>query len=310
MKEVVRVEEVASTELHDLRRRVLRNNDPASSVIDQRDEDPESLHFAIRSDETVVACGSLFPSASPLGDDAKTYQLRYLATEEVLQGHGFGSLLLRAAEDRLSSLGVDLVWANARDTALDFYRKTGWVEIPGSEHLSPETALPHTKIFKPLLTTQEVSIELATEEDAPALVQLRRAMMYAIDLADHDGEWRMHALRYFEDNFRRGQIIAVVARADDGAIVSSAVAELRFNPPSPWNPRGASAYVHTVSTRPNFRRQGISLRLMNRLIEELRERHITVVDLHATAQGAPLYRSLGFTPREPANEMRLRLSDD
>ena len=123
-------------------------------------------------------------------------------------------------------------------------------------------------------------------------------------------EWRLHALRYFEENFRREQIVAVVARARDGAIVSSAVAELRFTPPSPWNPRGASAYVHTVSTRPNFRRQGISLRVMNRLIEELRERRITVIDLHATPQGAPLYLSMGFVAREPANEMRFRLSDD
>ena len=32
------------------------------------------------------------------------------------------------------------------DSALGFYRSTGWTLVEGSEHLSPETLLPHTII--------------------------------------------------------------------------------------------------------------------------------------------------------------------
>ena len=50
--------------------------------------------------------------------------------------------------DLLRALGAEQVWANGRDTALGFYLTAGWRTVEGSEHLSPETQLPHTAIYK------------------------------------------------------------------------------------------------------------------------------------------------------------------
>jgi predicted acetyltransferase len=100
-----------------------------------------------------------------------------------------------------------------------------------------------------------------------------------------------------------------VARDASGTAVASCLADLRVGPPGPWNPTGKIAYLHTVSTMPPFRRRGLARTLTTNLLDRLRELDIPVVDLHATPQGRPLYEALGFTLREPQNEMRLRLQE-
>ena len=144
----LRVERVASRALHDLRRRVLRSNNPEISVADPRDEDETSLHYAGLIEDRVVVSASFYPCVAPMNPELVTHQLRYMATDFDVQGHGYGARVLEVAEAGLRALGTQQLWANGRDTALGFYRTTGWTCVEGSEHLSPETQLPHTVIFK------------------------------------------------------------------------------------------------------------------------------------------------------------------
>lgn len=74
-----------------------------------------------------------------------------MATEVDERGHGFAARVLRVAQDELMANGSQQLWANARDSALGFYRATGWSIVAGSEHLSAETKIPHTVIFKVLV---------------------------------------------------------------------------------------------------------------------------------------------------------------
>ena len=139
-----------ATELHELRRRILRHNDPAISVHDPRDVEAAAIHLAIVRGEHVVVCGSLYPSTSPLDESVDSYQLRYMAADDSVRGSGGGRALLERAGDIVLARGVEHLWANARDTALGFYLATGWTAVPGSEHLSKETQLPHTVVVKSL----------------------------------------------------------------------------------------------------------------------------------------------------------------
>ena len=136
--------------LHELRRRVLRFGDPTMSVADPRDEEPTSLHFAGFLSDRLVVSASFYPSLSPVNPELRTYQLRYMATDLDVRGRGYGSRVLEQSERELRQLGVEQLWANGRDTALGFYVHTGWSTLKGSEHLSPETQLAHTVIFKGL----------------------------------------------------------------------------------------------------------------------------------------------------------------
>jgi len=145
-----RLRRVEASELVDLRRLVLRNNDPTQRASDDRDSDATSRHWGGFEADRLVVCGSFYPSTSPVAGDVVTYQLRYLATDADARGRGYARRLLLLAESELRQLGAQQLWANARDTALGFYLDVGWNAIAGSEHLSPETQLPHTVIVKNL----------------------------------------------------------------------------------------------------------------------------------------------------------------
>jgi GNAT superfamily N-acetyltransferase len=146
----LRVESVDAPLLHDLRRRVLRGNHPESAVDFVDDDAPTARHFAGLLDDRIVASASFFPSVAPIRPELVSYQLRFMAVDFDVQGRGFGSVVLEAAEGVLRDLGADQLWANARDVALGFYVATGWVPIVGSENVSPVSNLPHTQIAKVL----------------------------------------------------------------------------------------------------------------------------------------------------------------
>ena len=141
---------VPAYRLHDLRRRVLRGNDPNADAGDARDDDADALHLAGLINGVVVVSASFYPSPAPVNPELLTYQLRYMATEFDLQGLGYGAQVLAHGEGLLKERGAQQLWANGRDTALRFYVANGWELIAGSEHLSPYTNLPHTVIFKRL----------------------------------------------------------------------------------------------------------------------------------------------------------------
>jgi GNAT superfamily N-acetyltransferase len=145
------VRRARTDELFDLRRRVLRADHPERSVQDSRDDEATSLHFAGILDGRVVASASWFPSVAPINPDLVSFQLRYMAIDYDVQGRGYGTVVVETALNQLGDGGAEQVWANARDTALGFYLATGWLAIAGSEHLSPETQLPHTVIYRELV---------------------------------------------------------------------------------------------------------------------------------------------------------------
>ncbi len=143
-------------ELHGLRRRVLRADNPESSVQDPRDDEASALHFGGFLDGRLVASASWFRSDPPVNVGLFSYQLRYMAVDPDVQGRGYGSVLLARAMKDLRALGVEQLWANARDSALGFYVATGWTPVAGSQHLSRETRLPHTVIFMILADSSPV----------------------------------------------------------------------------------------------------------------------------------------------------------
>jgi GNAT superfamily N-acetyltransferase len=146
----LRVENVDARVLYDLRRRVLRANNPDSAVDFVDDDASTALHFAGLLDDRIVASASFFPGVAPIRPELVSYQLRFMAVDFDVQGRGFGAVVLDVAEDHLRGLGAEQLWANARDVALGFYIATGWTPIEGSENVSPLSNLPHTQIAKVL----------------------------------------------------------------------------------------------------------------------------------------------------------------
>jgi GNAT superfamily N-acetyltransferase len=72
-----------------------------------------------------------------------------MATLQRLQGGGIGAVLIDAGCAHARSVGAAAVWANARDRALAFYAREGFV-VHGEGFVDPVTQLPHHVVIRRL----------------------------------------------------------------------------------------------------------------------------------------------------------------
>lgn len=116
-------------EIFALRHQILRPGRPTQDARFDGDDDPATRHFgAFTDDDHCLACLSLLPEDYASQDDTgqPAMRLRGMATDEHWQGEGLGRALLSMACNEMREAGVTLLWANARTTAIDFYRRMGW----------------------------------------------------------------------------------------------------------------------------------------------------------------------------------------
>ena len=57
---------------------------------------------------------------------------------------------------------------------------------------------------------------------------------------------------------------------------------------------GRIGTVFNVYTAPEHRRRGLARQVMQNLVADARDRGLDLVELNATDEGYPLYRSIGF----------------
>lgn len=140
------VAEIGATDTHDLRRSVLRWNTPTKVVEFPEDDWPGCWHLGLRRDGVLVAVCSWVPR--PHGDQPAV-QLRGMATDRALHGSGLGGVLLEEGCAVAFQRGFHLVWARARDTALVFYERHGFV-VEGDGFIDEGTQMPHHLITRAL----------------------------------------------------------------------------------------------------------------------------------------------------------------
>ncbi|GIF17599.1 GNAT superfamily N-acetyltransferase [Actinoplanes tereljensis] len=147
----------------------------------------------------------------------------------------------------------------------------------------------------------------AGHADADELIRLRAVMLQSLSPSDWDDAWREPARQTLTERLGSPALAAfVVDRPDGTGLASCAIGTVETRLGSPGNPAGRSGYVFSVATDPDMRRRGFSRQCLTALLQWFREQGIGKVDLRASPDGEPLYRSLGFV-RTPDPAMRLRL---
>jgi GNAT superfamily N-acetyltransferase len=139
------VVELTAAQTHPLRLAVLRDDTPSNVVVFDDDESPGTLHLGVLHGEEIVAVSTWIPR--PFNDEPAV-QLRGMATSPDVQGQGVGSLLLESGCTRISAL-TPLLWARARDTALNFYLRHGFT-VEGDGFIDELTGKPHHIILRRL----------------------------------------------------------------------------------------------------------------------------------------------------------------
>jgi GNAT superfamily N-acetyltransferase len=143
----VTVRPIAAADTHKLRRSVLRDNSPTASVVFDGDEEPTSFHLGAFAGDAMVGIASFHQRAFPnaTDHDGRAVQLRGMAVSPTVQSRGVGAALVEAAIGHLRADGVGLLWADARDTALGFYRDRFGMVV--GDVVVSSTGLPHHRVW-------------------------------------------------------------------------------------------------------------------------------------------------------------------
>lgn len=129
-----RVRLVVAAKVRSVRHAVLwpHKAGPESCVI-PGDDGPHARHLAAYDDaDQIVGVCSLFAQRSERFPDAipraeHVYRLRVMGTMPEVRGSGAGAALIEAACKEAKSLGADWLWCDARQVALGFYERMGFI---------------------------------------------------------------------------------------------------------------------------------------------------------------------------------------
>ncbi len=106
-------------------------------------ERPDAVTYAVLDDDGIpLTTATVMPEPCPWRpDDRPAWRLRGMATAEEARGQGVGRAALDAVVAHVRAEGAVRLWCNARDVALGFYQRAGFV-VEGDGFVS-ERGIPH-----------------------------------------------------------------------------------------------------------------------------------------------------------------------
>jgi len=143
------VTSVGLTDIMQLRVEVLRRGTPAADCNYPEDLYPDVVHFGIIHEGVAIATSSWFMKECPEKPGVTAMQLKGMAVADELQGEGLGALLIDAGMALAKERGATIAWARARDSALGFYERLGFVST-GDGFIDGPTAMPHHIVVRSL----------------------------------------------------------------------------------------------------------------------------------------------------------------
>ncbi len=127
---------------YELRWKILRKpwNQPRGSERD--DIEDEAIHIMACDDDKIVGVARLHFNSM------EEAQIRYMAVDEKYRGQGIGSMMLRRLEEIAKKKGAKYIILNARENAVNFYKKNGYSTVEKSYVLF--NTIQHYKMMKNL----------------------------------------------------------------------------------------------------------------------------------------------------------------
>ncbi|NHK31226.1 MAG: GNAT family N-acetyltransferase [Asgard group archaeon] len=144
------------------------------------------------------------------------------------------------------------------------------------------------------------SLRKATPEDIETLIDFRIEFLKEFQNLPSKNElmqFKENLRKFFFDKMKSDEFIAWFAESNNEIIATSGLSFLQ-RPPHFSNLTGKFAYIMNMYTKPEWRRKGIGAALFEKLLEEIKNRGIHAINLHATPSGKPLYEKFGFKDSE------------
>jgi GNAT superfamily N-acetyltransferase len=159
----------------------------------------------------------------------------------------------------------------------------------------------------PFRSAPPIRIRPSRPDDLELLVRHRQGMWRDVGTyAEPDIRSAAPAYRrWLRRERREARFYGFVAETVEGTPVGSGAVWLQPVQPRPGAlARAHMPYIMSMYTERPWRGRGVATRLVETMIEWSRRRRYSRITLHASVQGHPVYRRVGF---EDSNEMRLNL---
>lgn len=144
----VAIKQISYEQTYPVRQVVLRPGKPLETCFFKDDELQTTFHFGLFYQEKLTGIISIFKNNNSLFSQTDQYQIRGMAVLPEYQKSGFGKQLVVYSEIFLRNKSILLVWFNAREIAVDFYKKSGY-QVIGKTFEIPDVG-PHFVMFKKL----------------------------------------------------------------------------------------------------------------------------------------------------------------
>ncbi len=128
---MIKIQNITSIEAITVRHPVLRSGKPIESCHFDGDDLPSTIHFGLFLDEKLIGVVSIFQNNNGNFNNENQFQIRGMAVLPEFQKKGFGELLIIHTEVYVSRKKGSIIWFNARENAVNFYKKIGY-KIIGS----------------------------------------------------------------------------------------------------------------------------------------------------------------------------------
>ena len=140
------IKKISSLETYPVRHEVLRKGKPIETCQFKGDDDENTTHFGLYVEDKLIGIISIFKENNILFPELNQFQIRGMAVLEAFQGKGFGAKLVKEAENHCINLNTNLIWFNARENAVSFYKKLDY-KIIGDSFLIPDVGI-HFVMYK------------------------------------------------------------------------------------------------------------------------------------------------------------------
>nr|BFF40360.1 GNAT family N-acetyltransferase [Tenacibaculum mesophilum] len=124
---MIKIKNISAQETYNIRLTVLRNNIDLPYKF-KEDEYGSTFHLGAFYKTKLVGVASFIQNKTEAIKGLQ-YQLRGMATLPEVRGIGAGKLLLEEAKSILKTKSIDVLWCNAREEAVGFYKNLDFVII-------------------------------------------------------------------------------------------------------------------------------------------------------------------------------------
>ena len=133
------IKKIKSEETYAVRHPVLREGRPIEDCKFDNDDDPNTFHLGLFIEDELLGIVTYMKSDYE-ALQGNQYQLRGMAVLKDCQKRGFGNLLIAKGEDIIKQENGTIIWCNAREIAVNFYKKNGF-KIIGKSFVIPKIGL-------------------------------------------------------------------------------------------------------------------------------------------------------------------------